>query len=40
MIKTNEGIKQNRNRLTHMENKLLVTSGEREGGTGETGVRV
>ena len=29
--KTNEHIKQNRNRLTDIENKLVVTSGEREG---------
>ena len=29
--KTNKGIKQNRNRLTDIENKLVVTKEEREG---------
>ena len=29
---------QNRNRLTDIENKLLVTKGEREGGRGKLGV--
>ena len=30
--KTNECIQQNRNRLTHLENKLVITRGERERG--------
>ena len=29
---------QNRNRLTDIENKLVVTKGEREGGRGKIGV--
>ena len=31
-------IYQNRNRLTDTENKVLITSGEREGGWGNIGV--
>ena len=37
---TNECIKENRNRLTDIENKLVVTRGVREGGKGTIGVRV
>ena len=33
--KTEERIQQNRNRFTDLENKLEVTSGEREGGKGK-----
>ena len=36
--KTNEYIKQNRNRLTDIENKLMVTKGER--GEGRNKLRV
>ena len=36
--KTNEGIQQNRNRLTDIENKLVDTSGKGEGGKGKIGV--
>ena len=35
---TNELIQQNRNRLTDIENKLVVTRGEREVGRGKMGV--
>ena len=31
-------MKQKRSRFTDVENKLVVTSGEREGGRGKTGV--
>ena len=33
----NEQIQQNRNRLTDTENKLVATSGERDGGRGKIG---
>ena len=36
--KTNECIQQNRNRLTHVENKLVIINRERERGRGRTGV--
>ena len=36
--KTNECALQNRNRLTDTENKLVFTSGEREGEKGKIGV--
>ena len=37
--KTNERIQQNRNRLTHLENKLVITRGERQrGGTRQESV--
>ena len=34
----NKKRKRKRNRLTDIENKLVVTSGEREEGRGETGI--
>ena len=36
--KTDECIYQNRNRLTDTKNKRVDTNGERETGTGKTGV--
>ena len=36
--KTNKCMEHNRNRLTDIENKLTVTSGEREGGRSMIGV--
>ena len=39
-LKINEGIKQNRNRFTVIENKLVVTRREREEGRGKMGYGV